>query len=74
MSDTAHSVILEGNMTLHTAASTAFPQPAPGTAPMPGPMASVPADQLRKYLGLRDVNFVRGKPGAPALTETPLAA
>jgi hypothetical protein len=37
-------------------------------------MASVPADQLRKYLGLRDVNFVRGKPGAPALTETPLAA
>jgi len=47
-SETAHSVILEGNMTLHTAASTAFPQPAPGTAPAPGPMASVPADQLRK--------------------------
>jgi len=70
-----HQIIqkVEGHITLHTAASTAFPQPAPGAAPAPGPMA-VPAGQLRKYLGLRDVDFVRGKAGAPALTETPLVA
>lgn len=70
-----HQIIqkVEGNMTLHTAASTAFPQPAPGSAPAPGPMA-VPAETLRKHLGLRDVAFAAGKEGAPALTETPLAA
>jgi 3',5'-cyclic AMP phosphodiesterase CpdA len=69
-----HQIIqkVEGNITFHTAASTAFPQPAPGQAPAPGPLA-VPAEQLRKYLGLRDVNFVAGKRGAPALIESPLA-
>ncbi len=51
---------VEGNITFHTARSTAFPQPAPGTAPAPGPM-SVPAGQLRSALGLRTVEFVRGK-------------
>ena len=50
---------VEGNVTFHTAMSTAFPQPAPGAAPSPGPM-TVPADQLRTLLGIRDVNFVRG--------------
>jgi 3',5'-cyclic AMP phosphodiesterase CpdA len=50
---------VEGNITFHTAASTAFPQPAPGTAKSPGPM-KVPADQLRKLLGITDVNYVRG--------------
>ena len=70
-----HQIIqkVEGNVTFHTAASTAFPQPAPGTAPAPGPMA-VPADELRKHLGLRDVDFIHGKGGAPALIESPLAA
>jgi len=70
-----HQIIqkVEGKMTFHTAASTAFPQPAPGSAPQPGPM-TVPADELRKHLGLRHVAFAAGKPGAPALTETPLAA
>ena len=29
---------VEGNVTFHTARSTAFPQPAPGSAPSPGPM------------------------------------
>ncbi len=48
---------VEGNVTFHTAMSTAFPQPAPGTAPNPGPM-KVPADKLRDVLGITDVNFV----------------
>jgi hypothetical protein len=50
---------VEGNITFHTAMSTAFPQPAPGAAPKPGPM-KVPADKLRSVLGVTDVNFVQG--------------
>jgi 3',5'-cyclic AMP phosphodiesterase CpdA len=51
---------VEGNVTFHTATSTAFPQPKPGEAPSPGPM-KVPAEQLRTLLGITDVNFVRGQ-------------
>jgi 3',5'-cyclic AMP phosphodiesterase CpdA len=51
---------VEGNVTFHTAASTAFPQPQPGAAPSPGPM-KVPAEQLRGLLGVSDVNYVRGR-------------
>jgi Icc protein len=51
---------VEGNITFHTAASTAFPQPHPGQADSPGPM-KVPAEQLRSILGITDVNFIRGK-------------
>jgi len=51
---------VEGNVTFHTAMSTAFPQPQPGTAPSPGPL-KVPADKLRGLLGLTNVNFVRGQ-------------
>ena len=50
---------VEGNVTFHTAASTAFPQPRPGTAQSAGPM-KVPAEQLRGLLGVTDVNYVRG--------------
>jgi Icc protein len=49
---------VEGNVTFHTACSTAFPQPKPGAAPSPGPM-KVPAEQLRSMLGLTSVKFVR---------------
>jgi 3',5'-cyclic AMP phosphodiesterase CpdA len=51
-----HQVVqkIEGNMIFHTARSTAFPQPTPGTAPSPGPM-KVPEDQLRKMLGIASV-------------------
>jgi 3',5'-cyclic AMP phosphodiesterase CpdA len=49
---------VEGNVTFHTARSTAFPQPAPGTAPAPGPIKDVPADKLRSMLGLTDVSYV----------------
>jgi 3',5'-cyclic-AMP phosphodiesterase len=51
---------VEGNVTFHTAASTAFPQPKPGSAPSPGPM-KVPAEQLKSLLGIRDVSYVQGK-------------
>ncbi len=47
----------EGNITFHTARSTAFPQPAPGTAPKPGPML-VEAPRLRSVLGLTKVSYV----------------
>jgi 3',5'-cyclic AMP phosphodiesterase CpdA len=51
---------VEGNVTFHTARSTAFPQPAPGAAPSPGPM-KVPDDKLRALLGITDVTFKVGQ-------------
>jgi len=48
---------VEGNVSFHTALSTAFPQPRPGTAPAPGPM-TVPAGQLRDVLGVREVRYI----------------
>src|SRR5205814_4766413 len=50
---------VEGNISFHTAMSTAFPQPAPGTAPAPGPM-NVEAERLRDLLGVAQVSYVRG--------------
>jgi Icc protein len=56
-----HQVVqkVEGNVAFHTATSTAFPQPAPGAAPNPGPM-TVPAGQLRSVLGVTNVKVIRG--------------
>jgi 3',5'-cyclic AMP phosphodiesterase CpdA len=51
---------VEGQVTFHTAMSTAFPQPQPGKADSPGPM-KVPAEQLRSVLGITDVNYIRGQ-------------
>ena len=62
---------VEGNVTFHTASSTAFPQPKPGQGPSPGPL-KVPADQLRALLGITDVNFVQGR-HALGLTDSDLA-
>jgi len=50
---------VEGNVTFHTALSTAFPQPAPGSAPSPGPKL-VPPGELRSVLGVSDVVFHQG--------------
>ncbi len=50
---------IEGTVTFHTARSTAFPQPAPGTAPSPGPMR-VPDDKLRSVLGIAAVTVKQG--------------
>jgi 3',5'-cyclic AMP phosphodiesterase CpdA len=62
---------VEGHVTFHTAASTAFPQPHPGAADSPGPM-KVPADQLRGILGITDVTYVRGQ-HALAVVDSSLA-
>jgi Icc protein len=61
---------VEGNITFHTANSTAFPQPAPGSAPSPGPM-KVPAEKLRTMLGLTHVNYVEHN-STLAITDMPL--
>jgi len=60
---------VEGNVTFHTAMSTAFPQPAPGSAPSPGPM-KVPADRLNSVLGITDVNYIRGKHALAVIDST----
>jgi len=62
---------VEGNVTFHTARSTAFPQPAPGAAPSPGPMV-VPAEKLRGLLGITNVAFKRNE-SPLAITDTSLA-
>jgi 3',5'-cyclic AMP phosphodiesterase CpdA len=49
---------VEGNVTFHTARSTAFPQPEPGTAPSPGPIRDVPPGRLRSLLGITRVAYV----------------
>ena len=57
-----HQVLqkVEGNVRFHTAMSTAFPQPAPGSAPAPGPM-KIPEGQARRMIGLADVTYVPGQ-------------
>jgi hypothetical protein len=64
---------VEGNVAFHTACSTAFPQPAPGTAPSPGPIKDLPAGWLRATLGVTRVSQVQGQSGL-AIIDTPLGA
>jgi hypothetical protein len=61
---------VEGNVTFHSAMSTAFPQPAPGSAPSAGPM-TVPAERLRQVLGVTSVNVTAGNHHL-AVVDTPL--
>ena len=58
---------VEGNVTFHTARSTAFPQPAPGTAPSPGPM-KVEDAKLRSMLGIASIDFKQGQTSSPSST------
>src|SRR5438270_1984897 len=51
---------VEGNVSFHTAMSTAFPQPAPGTAPSPGPIKDLAPGKLRSVLGVTSVRQVQG--------------
>jgi len=62
---------VEGNITFHTARSTAFPQPAPGTAAKPGPLV-VEAAKLRTTLGFRSVSCFE-KPTSLAVIDATLA-
>jgi len=63
---------VEGNVAFHSARSTAFPQPAPGSAASPGPM-KVEAARLKSYLGVASVSLVQG--AAPlAIIDQPLGA
>jgi 3',5'-cyclic AMP phosphodiesterase CpdA len=69
-----HQIIqkVEGNVAFHTARSTAFPQPAPGSAPSPGPM-KVDDAKLRTVLGTASIKFVQGQQRL-AIVDTPLQA
>jgi Icc protein len=51
---------VEGHVSFHTAMSTAFPQPTPGTAPAPGPM-KVDPQKLKSVLGIANVTFIPGR-------------
>jgi 3',5'-cyclic AMP phosphodiesterase CpdA len=62
---------VEGNVTFHTARSTAFPQPTPGGAPSPGPIRNVAADRLRSYLGVTSVSYTEAGRSL-AVTDTAL--
>ena len=67
-----HQVVqkVEGNVAFHTATSTAFPQPAPGSAPHAGPMV-VPAGKLASVLGITEVKYV-GRKGPLAIVDASL--
>ena len=63
---------IEGNITFHTARSTAFAQPAPGAAPTPAPV-KVPDEKLRSLLGITNVMFKQGDERL-AIIDEPLKA
>jgi 3',5'-cyclic AMP phosphodiesterase CpdA len=68
-----HQIVskVEGNVTFHTARSTAYPQPAAGVGTGPGPL-TVPSDQLPHMLGVTTVT--RAPLHKPLqLTDIPLA-
>ena len=68
-----HQIVqkVEGNITFHTARSTAYPQPNPGVGPGPGPL-KVDAAALPGMLGVSNVTF-KHHPAALSLTDTTLA-
>ena len=61
----------EGNITFHTARSTAYPQPVAGEGPGPGPL-KVPPEQLAGMLGVSSVTVLK-HPQSLTLTDTTLA-
>ena len=68
-----HQIVqkVEGNMTFHTARSTAYPQPVAGEGTGPAPL-KVPADQLPRMLGVTSMSVVK-HPSSMAMTDTTLA-
>jgi 3',5'-cyclic AMP phosphodiesterase CpdA len=68
-----HQIVqkVEGNITFHTARSTAYPQPLAGEGAGPAPL-KVPADQLPGMLGVTSVSVVK-HPSSMLMTDTTLA-
>jgi 3',5'-cyclic AMP phosphodiesterase CpdA len=68
-----HQIVqkVEGNITFHTARSTAYPQPAAGVGEGPGPL-KVQADELARTLGVTSVT-VLNHPHSLALNDTTIA-
>jgi 3',5'-cyclic AMP phosphodiesterase CpdA len=68
-----HQIVqkVEGNVTFHTARSTAYPQPVAGVGPGPSPL-KVPAEQLTAMLGVTSVTVVK-HPRSLALRDSTLA-
>jgi len=62
---------VEGNITFHTARSTAYPQPAPGEGLGPAPL-KVADDELPRRLGITSVSVVK-HPSSLALSDATLA-
>ena len=62
---------VEGNVSFHTAMSTAYPQPAPGAAAQPGPL-TVSADKLKSVLGVTNVRSIK-RQSALAVIDVPLS-
>lgn len=62
---------VEGNVTFHSATTTAYPLPKPGKAPAPTPQV-LPARQLQDALGIRTVQYRQGDT-ALAITDQRLA-
>ena len=48
----------EGNITFHTATTTAYPLPHPGDGPAPKPV-TLPAGKLHDALGIREVSYMK---------------
>jgi hypothetical protein len=61
----------EGNITFHSATTTAYPLPHPGDGPAPKPL-TLPAGKLHDALGIREVSYTTGQQ-ALALKEQTLA-
>ena len=68
-----HQIVskVEGNITFHTARSTAYPQPAAGNGPGPMPL-TVPGDQLPGMLGVTTITVLQ-HPLKATLADTTLA-
>jgi 3',5'-cyclic AMP phosphodiesterase CpdA len=68
-----HQIVqkVEGNITFHTARSTAYPQPSPGEGSGPGPL-KVSAQELPGRLGVSNLMLMR-HPTSVTVTDTTLA-
>ncbi len=62
---------VEGNVKFHTARSTAFPQPAPGTAASPGPIKNFAVEKLKSVLGITRVDYTENN-GTLAIADSTL--